>query len=102
MRPGFVVMLRPRLASNTYALTVITCAWAYLLGPWGRSSLKYGSYLGVVAMNAMVFDQYSPQPGSHGLAQYYAARVCDYTIGITLCWIVQFLTPRCGWLWCCL
>lgn len=87
-------MLRPRLASNTYALTTITCAWAYLMGHFGTSSLKYGSYLGSVALNAMILDQYSPVPGSHGSVDYFVARVAEYAIGVGFAWLLQFLFPR--------
>lgn len=69
-------MLRPRLAINTYGLTVIVSAWAYFMGHFGIGTYKYGGYLGVMAMNALVFNQYTPVPGSHGSAQFYAARVC--------------------------
>ena len=87
-------MLRTSLATNTYGLTAIVSAWAYLLGHIGIGTFKYAAYLGVMAINAMVFNQYSPEPGSHGSAQFYAARVCDYAIGISLAWLCQLRAPR--------
>lgn len=64
------------------------------MGHFWFGALKYGSYLGVVALAAEIFNQYSPIPGSHGTISFYLARVCEYAIGIGISWVIQFLFPR--------
>ncbi|KAK9840690.1 hypothetical protein WJX84_008639 [Apatococcus fuscideae] len=90
---GFVVMLYPLVADNTYALSTITCTWVYLAGHFFVGPYKYGSFMASIALTALTFNQYSPVPGSHGSVQYYLARLCEYAIGISIAWVIQFLFP---------
>ncbi|KAK9818676.1 hypothetical protein WJX74_004919 [Apatococcus lobatus] len=90
---GFVVMLKPRVADNTYALTTIVCTWAFLIGHFGTGAYKYAAFLATFILNALVFNQWKPSPGSHGTWQYYAARISEYSIGIAIAWIVEFVSP---------
>ena len=86
-------MLKPRVADNTYALTTIVCTWAFLLGHFGTGAYKYAAFLATFILNALIFNQWKPTPGSHGTWQYYAARISEYSIGIAIAWIVEFLSP---------
>ncbi|KAK9864933.1 hypothetical protein WJX84_003889 [Apatococcus fuscideae] len=90
---GYVVMLRPRVATNTYALTIISCVWSFLAGHFFIGPYKYGSFMATTAFAAMVFNQYSPLPGSHGTVQFFVARLCEFAIGIGIALIIQFSFP---------
>ena len=41
----------------------------------------------------MIYNQYSPVPGSKGSTGFFVARLCEYTIGVLLVWAVQLAFP---------
>ena len=48
------------------------------------------------ARQAEIFNQYSPMPGSTGSVEFYAARTCEYTLGVLLSWAAQACFPWCA------
>ncbi len=86
-------MLRPRLADSTYGLMALTCAFMFLSGHFFPGPYKYGSFMASVAFTSIVFNEYSPVPGSHGSVQAYVDKVCEYAIGIGLAWLIQSIFP---------
>ncbi|KAK9864926.1 hypothetical protein WJX84_009578 [Apatococcus fuscideae] len=90
---GYVVMLRPVVATNTYALSVIGSTVGFLIGVFCTSTFKYAGFLAILAFNSLVYNQYSPVPGSHGKTSYFVVRVVDYAIGIGIAFVISSIAP---------
>ncbi|KAK9818671.1 hypothetical protein WJX74_002507 [Apatococcus lobatus] len=90
---GFLVMLRPVTASSPYALAAISTVWAFIVGTYGNSPLKYAVYLADLIYNGIVFNQYDDAPDHHGKATVYADRMAEYAIGIAIALIATLPHP---------
>ena len=86
-------MLRARVADNTFALTCILCTWAFLIGHLATGPYKYGAFLATFILDALIFNQYSPVPGSTGTWNYYVSRISEYSIGVGIAWFVEAVSP---------
>ena len=86
-------MLRPVVATNTYALSVIGSTVGFLIGVFCTSTFKYAGFLAILAFNSLVYNQYSPVPGSHGKTSYFVVRVVDYAIGIGIAFVISSIAP---------
>lgn len=51
---GYLVMLRPEVADNPYALTALLCFWCFLCGLANFTSIRYGSFLACYTASIVV------------------------------------------------
>ena len=56
--PGFLVMLRPALATQPEALTAIVCGACCLLAPITLTPYKYAVFLTIITFNSLILCQY--------------------------------------------
>ncbi len=60
--PGYLVMLRPALATQPEALTAIVCGACCLLAPITLTPYKYAVFLTIITFNSLVLCQYRCAP----------------------------------------
>ncbi|KAK9815502.1 hypothetical protein WJX72_004760 [[Myrmecia] bisecta] len=90
---GFLVMLRPSVATSPYALTAIVCTFTCLCGFLTMTQFKYAVFLTLVTADALILCQYTGRPGSHGTPQYFYARVAMVSGGVVVVYLIDLIMP---------
>ncbi|KAK9815248.1 hypothetical protein WJX72_000626 [[Myrmecia] bisecta] len=90
---GFLVMLRPSVATNPYALTAIVCTFTCMCGFLTMTQFKYAVYLTLITSDALILCQYTVRPDSHGNPQYFYARVAMVSGGVVVVYLIDLVMP---------
>ncbi|KAL3160682.1 hypothetical protein ABBQ32_010593 [Trebouxia sp. C0010 RCD-2024] len=90
---AFLVMLRPRVAGNPYAVAVMCCFSAFMCGLLVEHRFKYGAFLALYTSAVVMLAQYNSTPGNHGSVKFFYARILDIFLGTVITAIFSFVLP---------
>lgn len=90
---AFLVMLRPVMATNPYAVATMVCFSAFMCGLLVEHRFRYGSFLALYTSAVVMLAQYNPAPGSHGSVKFLYARIADIFMGTIITSLFTLVLP---------
>ncbi|KAL0048452.1 hypothetical protein WJX82_003571 [Trebouxia sp. C0006] len=90
---AFLVMLRPVVATNPYAVATMVCFSAFMCGLLVEHRFRYGSFLALYTSAVVMLAQYNPAPGSHGSVKFLYARIADIFMGTIITSLFTLVLP---------
>ncbi|DBA89188.1 TPA: hypothetical protein ACH3X1_016339 [Trebouxia sp. C0004] len=90
---AFLVMLRPEVATNPYAVATMVCISAFMCGLLVEHRFRYGSFLALYTSAVVMLAQYNPAPGSHGSVKFLYARIADIFMGVIITSLFTLVLP---------